>query len=528
MESPQGNVLQGHVLPVRDRVVQVDPKRLHRTMPWTGGPKWTVIAHTIGAVKKLSKDEVERLGVLGFPLPTSPLSSSPVSDVGREEEANYGTPWLHTLSQPDVEEEMMSRLWTRRVLDEAEQLLRVVPKDLQSEYEGVIQANGEATEALHLREDHYVHDRWDEEQWFALCRMTETDQGTFGVETMLEELCEPLNVVFTVALEEVKTCFARWSEAMHKFKEVKALLDAGALVPLTVEEQMKLEASGKLVVLPAKGVFTVKPPEVERLEDEHGTPLPRGSIHFYKRKARLVICGNFQGRQAREDSYAGGCQIDSLRSMLVLAALRKWALASTDIRNAFILAPIKDEEEDDDVTVYGLFPPKVFQMVSVPSCHQLWRVDRALYGFRRSPRLWSKFRDRRLRDACIPFGPGFLRLRQTRADANVWAIVYKKNGEVQEVRGYLNIYVDDVLYAGLSEEIRAIHQWLTTEWKASDLTWASKGCGASVPGLGNPACRGRGEDRPTSLCGRAGTSPQATGHKRTWNPLSTKLAPGRM
>ena len=35
----------------------------------------------------------------------------------------------------------MSRLWTRRVLDEAEQLLRVVPKDLQSEYEGVIQAN---------------------------------------------------------------------------------------------------------------------------------------------------------------------------------------------------------------------------------------------------------------------------------------------------------------------------------------------------------------------------------------------------
>ena len=80
--------------------MQVDPKRLHRTMPWTGGPKWTVIAHTTGAVKKLSKDEVERLGVLGFPLPTSPLSSSPVSDVGREEEANYGTPWLHTPSQP--------------------------------------------------------------------------------------------------------------------------------------------------------------------------------------------------------------------------------------------------------------------------------------------------------------------------------------------------------------------------------------------------------------------------------------------
>ena len=44
--------------------------------------------------------------------------------------------------------------------------------------------------------------------------------------------------------------------------------------------------------------------------------------------------------------------------MLVLAALRGWHLASTDIRNAFILAPIKDEEEEeDDGTVYCLFPP---------------------------------------------------------------------------------------------------------------------------------------------------------------------------
>ena len=54
--------------------------------------------------------------------------------------------------------------------------------------------------------------------------------------------------------------------------------------------------------------------------------------------------------------------------MLVFGALKKWCLASTDIRNAFILAPIKDEEEDDG-TVYGLFPPKVFQMVSVPHCN---------------------------------------------------------------------------------------------------------------------------------------------------------------
>ena len=174
-----------------------------------------------------------------------------------------------------------------------------------------------------------------------------------------------------------------------------------------------------------------------------------------------------------KNSYAGGCQIDSLRAMLVLAARRGWKLASTDIRNAFILAPIKEEDEEDDGIIYALFPPKVFQLVVVPYCYQLWRVDRALYGFRRSPRLWSKFRDKRLLSAKIPFGQGHLMLKQSKADANVWAVTYVGPQENVEVRAYLNIYVDDVLYAGNPDEILAVHKWLTSEWKASELSWAT-------------------------------------------------------
>ena len=474
VESAQGEVLEGYVMPVRNCIVKVDPKRLHRTMPWTGGPKWTVIAHTVGARSKLRSDDVERLNNLAFPVYAPSLKAMSEATPAEEEDLEVtlcARPWRYQLSTVEIEDEMMSRLWTRRVLDEEEQLAGVVPDDLAEDYQGVIQANEEAAEDLHLRESLCVHERWDEEQWLGLCRMTENDEETHGVETMLEELREPLKVVFTVALDEVKNYASRWSEAMHK--EVKALLDAGALVPLSPEEQASLETSGKLVVLPAKGVFTAKPPDEWRLVDDHGAPLPQGSPRFVKRKARLVICGNFQGRQAREDSYAGGCQIDSLRAMLVLGSFKGWSLASTDIRNAFILAPIKDEEEDDDGTVYGLFPPRVFQMVSVPNCNQLWRVDRALYGFRRSPRLWSKFRDKRLRDARVEFDRGHLQLRQSRADANVWAIVYVTPGGDPVVRGYLNIYVDDVLYVGLPGEIQAMQRWLTSEWKASDLTWAN-------------------------------------------------------
>ncbi|CAE6951085.1 GIP, partial [Symbiodinium sp. CCMP2592] len=248
------------------------------------------------------------------------------------------------------------------------------------------------------------------EQWLGLCRMTEGEEESFGVETMLEELSEPLRVVSTVALDEVKNYASRWSDAMHK--EVKALLDAGALVPLTAEEQMKLEASGKIVVLPAKGVFTTKPPDVERTVDDEGVPLPRGSPHFVKRKARLVICGNFQGRQAREDSYAGGCQIDSLRAMLVLAAFRGWRLASTDIRNAFILAPIRDEEDDDDggVQDYGAD--------SVTSAY-------VMLGYRAALDIFDY-------------------------------------GKVEQMQ-----------MCG-EDEILLVQQWLTSEWKASDLTWATE------------------------------------------------------
>ena len=473
VESSQGEILEGFVMPVKAKIVRVDPKRLHRTMPWTGGPKWTVIAHTIGHFGKLKGEDVEALRQLGFPIDRigqERPSSQP--EVVEFPQGTQAAVWHLRYSPVETDEEMLSRMWTRRVLDEEEQLARVVPEGLVEEYEGVLEANAEAAQGLHHREEQRLPERLDDEQWLGLCRMTEADEEMHEVETMLEELTEPLKVVFTVALDEVKQYAGRWAEAIHK--EAKALLDAGALVPLTAEEQSRLERSGRLVVLPAKGVFTVKPPELERLLDENGDPYPRGSPRFVKRKARLVICGNFQGRQAKEDSYAGGCQIDSLRTMLVLAAAKGWSIASTDIRNAFILAPTKEEDEDDDDTVYGLFPPRIFQLVVVPYCYQLWRVDRALYGFRRSPRLWSKFRDRRLRAARVPHGEGFLILRQCKADENVWAIVYQEPSGQEEVKGYMNIYVDDVLYVGIPEIILVLQQWLTSEWKASELTWASE------------------------------------------------------
>ena len=65
-------------------------------------------------------------------------------------------------------------------------------------------------------------------------------------------------------------------------------------------------------------------------------------------------------------------------------------------------------------------------------------------------------------------------LKQSKADANMWAVTYVgPQGDV-EVRAYLNIYVDGILYAGNPDEIIAVHRWLTSEWKASELSRATE------------------------------------------------------
>ena len=71
VETEGGHVVEGFVSPVHNRVVQVDPKKLHKTMPWSGGPKWTVIAHTVGQHRKLDEMHRRELGDLGFVLPSN-------------------------------------------------------------------------------------------------------------------------------------------------------------------------------------------------------------------------------------------------------------------------------------------------------------------------------------------------------------------------------------------------------------------------------------------------------------------------
>ena len=573
-QLPNGDVVCGTVLPGKDAILRFDPRRWHSSMPWTG-TKWSVIGYCNRGINRMEPRDVQRLKAYDFPLPELPaatLGSMRLADdiveydyCETEDEEEYydiGT----------IGEERLMRM--RRLLDEEERIesYGLAPGN-QEEREAVSLVNVrtmkicEQLEAKDLEHDDGASPT-DAVEWFRLCRLVEGGEQ-HGVEDLLRQLEEPLQVVYTMTLGEVRENIDAWKKAI--LKEAQALLDCGALVKMHPTEEKRLTQEGKLVVLPAKGVFTVKPPDQatadgvrtkpqdqtesfdgvrtkpqdqtesfdgvrtkpqdqtesfdvltkpqdqtesfdgvrtkpqdqtesfdgvrtkpqDQTESFDGASTGKGSQKgrrkikvmlvdsLFKRKARLVICGNFE-KHITEELYAGGCQTESLRVMISHAASRRtWDAAVTDIRNAFLLAPMSTD------AVYGLRFPKVFILALGLEWEGLYRVDRALYGFRRSPRLWGSYRDGRLRTARIKIGSRVAILKRLTADENIWQVLVLKpiSDDPDYVAAYVVVYVDDIMYLGPPEVIESIHQWLSSEWTASPLTWASSSEGIRFLGL---------------------------------------------
>ena len=143
-------------------------------------------------------------------------------------------------------------------------------------------------------------------------------------EAMLDALEEDLKVVHTVPLVQVKDALDRWVEAIKK--EVQMLFQTGTLRRVTHGEIKELEQSGKVMMAPAKCVFTLKPPSI--------------SGRRARRKCRIVICGNYVPAGSSDISlYASGASTDALRVALVLSSFNNWLGAVSDIASAFLLAP---------------------------------------------------------------------------------------------------------------------------------------------------------------------------------------------
>ena len=263
-----------------------------------------------------------------------------------------------------------------------------------------------------------------------------------------------MDVIHTVPLDQVKKVLQRWTEAIEK--EVKMLFSSGALIKIPYQRAKALEEKGDLKIVPAKCVFTLKPPNKKG--------------ERCRRKCRMVICGNYINNDGEDQAslYAAGTSTDTLRLALSVASSRMWLAAIADITSAFLLA-----EWPDGMPKYALMQPKVIRD-SGDYGEDMWLVQRPLYGLRESPMIWSSFRNMKLRQIKIVYRGRQLGLKQAVSDSELWLL---RDIETGELYGLLVVYVDDLMYLAEGPVVEELHKAITALWPTSTLEWvdAKKG-----------------------------------------------------
>ena len=104
----------------------------------------------------------------------------------------------------------------------------------------------------------------------------------------------------------------------------------------------------------------------------------------------MVVCGNFQ--QVQEETCANTPSFPMLRTLISLASLQQWAVASWDVSIAFLYAQLPEEH-----TVYCR-PPNALVRLGPVQPGVVWKLNKALYGLRTSPKAWEEERDEKLQN----------------------------------------------------------------------------------------------------------------------------------
>ena len=521
-----GKEVPGQVVEL-NRPQEVNPSRLHEPVVGEKGPRTLVVGFTIAAWHKLDPEAIDYLRELGCwpekqPGEDDAAASCPVGPekgLGGEREdelvipggrVSLKTKWSMSYKPEEARNEekafepvpnMPLPKEEREWLEQRARALRafIVQEAMcadQREEEGedadesmnekVVDAEEELdfVEEI-LSEDMVVQEERSLEainqRKIRIAKMA-ADITTENVEDILKDLKEPLTVTHTVALPEVKAHLPVWIPSIAK--EVNHLKGNGTLVPIPLQEAKRLQDRGEITLVPAKTVHTVKPPdaavikdkeecEEEKPQDLAGKEHP-GSVDdlsFFKRKTRLVICGNYI--KGDTEVFTTAASAESLRCGLAFAAQRNWEAAVTDITSAFTLTPMSESSVHYAITV-----PKVVVDAGCAQPNTAYLVERLLYGLKEAPRLWGNFRDRRIKGAKVRVGQRECKFVQMETDPAVWRLV--PVGDEEETIALMIIYVDDVMFLGGREEVKSMYTWLTKGddgedgWKCSELEWVGK------------------------------------------------------
>ena len=273
-----------------------------------------------------------------------------------------------------------------------------------------------------------------------------------------------------VSIKEVESNWQKWLPSV--MSEVNSVLkEKEALKEVTPEELQRLEDEAskggrQIEVIPSKMVFVKKP-----TSDGSGPKL----------KSRWVVCGNMEPVKPDEATFSSGADASALRVMLWFCSRFQWTGSTLDVRTAFLNAAM---QQDDNEPLMLIQPPGIFYKKKLMKPGTLFKPEKAVYGFRRSPRLWGLTRDGTLITFRIKVkihGPSLtLRLQPLASEPNLWAIVKafdddesfeeeeeEERGKKGEIYGLFMTYVDDIFMASTPEIVEALEEKIKEVWQTS-------------------------------------------------------------
>lgn len=180
-----------------------------------------------------------------------------------------------------------------------------------------------------------------------------------------------------------------------------------------------------------KWVFTVK-------------QTPEGKVERYK--ARLVAKGYSQTYGVDYDeTFAPVAKMNTIRTIISIAANRNWKLFQMDVKNAFLHGDLQEE-------VYMEIPPG---FNSRETEGKVCKLKKSLYGLKQSPRAWfGRFRK----------GICSLGYQQSNADHTLF---FKRHHDKITI---LTVYVDDIVITGDDvEEISYLKKMMAKIFEVKDL-----------------------------------------------------------
>ena len=164
----------------------------------------------------------------------------------------------------------------------------------------------------------------------------------------------------------------------------------------------------------------ISPASPEEVRAYRQRPLPMLNVWSRTdtdlRKCRSCIAGNFQALDPTAQRWTAQAEPGSIFVAAKVAAMRSWKVSKHDVKGAFLNAPLPEGE------LILIQPPSQWVKWGIVQEGVTWRLNRAVYGLRQSPKWWSDERDRKLREVCFAVDGINYMLQQNEADSQVWSL----------------------------------------------------------------------------------------------------------